>query len=213
MKYKNIIWDWNGTLFDDIQISVEAVNEMLSIKGYGKTVSYDRYREIFCFPVIEYYKKVGFDFSRHSFDELAKLYVERYSEKQNSAALFDGAKSVLEEFKSNGINQTVISVCEKERLAYQVGLFGIEGYFSDVLGTDDNYAVSKVDIAKKYFSEVGINPREVLFVGDTCHDYETACAVGCSCVLVGAGHQNKNVLKKTGATVIDSLDCLKDYVI
>jgi len=29
MKYKYIIWDWNGTLFDDVKISVDTMNIML----------------------------------------------------------------------------------------------------------------------------------------------------------------------------------------
>lgn len=100
MKYKYVIWDWNGTLYDDVQIGVDAMNEMLKIKGYDKFLTVEKYREIFCFPVIEYYRQVGFDFSVHPFEELAELYIRLYSPLQGKAKMYSGADDVLREIKN-----------------------------------------------------------------------------------------------------------------
>lgn len=213
MKYKYVIWDWNGTLFDDIQISIETINEMLKVKNYHHTIEKKQYKEIFCFPVIDYYKKAGIDLNRHSFEEMAGIYIESYDEKQKSCNLFENAEKTLKMLSKKGIKQAVISVSEKERLEKQVGRFGITQYLSAVLGADDYYAVSKVDIAKKYFDENNINAGEVLFAGDTVHDYEVAASVGCDCVLISAGHQSENVLRQTGAVIIDDIGKIIDCVI
>lgn len=209
MKYEYVIWDWNGTLFNDVQISIDAMNHMLEAKKYPQRLESDLYKSIFSFPVIDYYKKVGLDFDRHPFDELAQLFIDLYSELQNSAGLFDGARDALKCFSNLGMKQNVISVCEKERLYHQISLFDIDHYFDDVIGTDDNYAVSKADIAKKWFADRSIKPDKAVFIGDTVHDYEVARAVGCDCILIADGHQSREVLSKTDAVIIDSLSEIK----
>ena len=66
MKYKHIVWDWNGTLLDDRWLCIEAINIVLSSRGMP-LVSNKNYRDVFCFPVIEYYEKLGFDFTKEHF--------------------------------------------------------------------------------------------------------------------------------------------------
>lgn len=210
MKYEYVIWDWNGTLFNDVQISIDTMNKMLEVKEYPQRLDTDLYKSIFSFPVIDYYIKAGLDFEKHSFDELAQLFIDLYSEVQDSAELFDGVRDVLKYFNSLGLKQSVISVCEKERLYHQISLFDIEDYFDDVIGTDDNYAVSKADIAKKWFADHELNPDKAVFIGDTVHDYEVARAVGCDCILIADGHQSREVLRITDAVIINCLSDIKE---
>lgn len=212
MKYEYVIWDWNGTLFNDVQISIDTMNKMLELKEYPQRLDSDLYKSIFSFPVIDYYKKVGLDFDKYSFDELAQLFIDLYSEVQDSAGLFDSARDALKSFNSLGLKQSVISVCEKERLYHQISLFDINNYFDDVIGTDDNYAVSKADIAKKWFADNNIEPGKVVFIGDTVHDYEVAKAVGCACILIADGHQSREVLNRTNALIVNSLSEIKKYL-
>lgn len=212
MKYDYVIWDWNGTLFNDVQISIDTMNKMLELKRYPQRLDTDLYKNIFSFPVIDYYRKAGLDFEKHSFDELAQLFIDLYSEVQDSAGLFDGVYDILKYFKSLGLKQSVISVCEKERLYHQISLFDIEDYFDYVIGTDDNYAVSKADIAKKWFADNGLNPDKAVFIGDTVHDYEVAEAVGCDCILIADGHQSREVLCKMDAVIVNCLSDIKKYL-
>ena len=213
MKYKYIIWDWNGTLYDDVQISVDAVNYMLEKTGYENRIDVKRYKEIFRFPVRDYYISAGFDFNKHTFDELAEIYVYIYTKLQFTAGLNKEAKTVLSKLNDFGVKQIIVSACEKNRLNNQIEKFGISNEFEAVLGTDDNYADSKLGIAKKWFKDNKINLSDVLFVGDTDHDFEVAREIGCNCVLVSFGHQSKNRLQKTNALILDSLSEVVDYVL
>lgn len=206
MKYKYIIWDWNGTLYNDVQICIDAMNELLEMKGYDIALSSERYKEIFCFPVKRYYERIGFDFSVHPFEMLAEEYISLYSKKEKEALLFPNTNIVLDIISKKGAEQIVISACEKKRLAKQINLFGIMKSFSCAIGTDDNFAVSKVALAEKWIKENNINTDDVVFIGDTTHDYEVASAVGCDCILVCGGHQSKDVLKKTGAQLADNIE-------
>ena len=67
MKYTHIVWDFNGTLLDDIMAGIDAVNDMLSRRGIATIQSVEDYRELFCFPIIEYYAKLGFDFEKEDY--------------------------------------------------------------------------------------------------------------------------------------------------
>ncbi|MBQ1271733.1 MAG: HAD hydrolase-like protein, partial [Clostridia bacterium] len=60
MKYTHIIWDFNGTLMNDVDIAIAAVNDMLTKRGMEVTNKAD-YLNMIESPIIEYYKKI-FDF-------------------------------------------------------------------------------------------------------------------------------------------------------
>ena len=76
----------------------------------------------------------------------------------------------------------------------------------------DIYARSKVQLAERWMKENGIKAEDVLFIGDTTHDYEVAKSIGCSCVLIPSGHNSKERLQLTGATVLQSIAEIKNYL-
>ena len=59
MRYKHIIWDWNGTPLDDRWLCIEAIINTLTKRNMN-TITDNEYVELFCFPVKDYYKKLGF---------------------------------------------------------------------------------------------------------------------------------------------------------
>ena len=46
MKFESIIWDWNGTLLDDVDIAVAIINQLLCQRGL-KPIAYEHYLEVF----------------------------------------------------------------------------------------------------------------------------------------------------------------------
>ena len=67
----------------------------------------------------------------------------------------------------------------------------------------DEIAAGKIELAKTYLQ--GKDPGKCLFLGDTCHDFEVARAVGADCILIAFGHQSRKQLESCGCPVIDSL--------
>ena len=63
MEYKNVVWDWNGTLLDDVKISVDTINVMLERKHLGK-LTVEEYRSNFGFPEQPDYESIGFDLTQ-----------------------------------------------------------------------------------------------------------------------------------------------------
>ena len=201
-----ILWDWNGTLLDDVEICRAVLNGMLGRRGIAP-VSLERYREIFTFPIREYYRLAGFDFSRESYETLAEEYMRIYPREAQRAALVPGAEQALRRFQAAGIRQTIISACETHMLRKQAEQFGVARYFDGIYGAEDGLGGGKEAVARSWLSlSGGTAAGQTLFIGDTLHDCEAARAIGCRPILVSFGHQDRSRLKASGATVIDRFE-------
>lgn len=211
-KFKYVMWDWNGTILDDLIINYETINKLLSDRNIREMSSVDEYRDLFDFPVIGFYEKTGFDFEKEKFEDVAKDYVREYYNRFFESEIFPEAESVLRYVISTGREQLIVSATEKESLLKQVEEFGIDHLFTDILGMGDIYAKSKVQIAERWIKENGVNPSEVLFVGDTTHDFEVAKNIGCDCVLIASGHNSEERLLFTGCPVLKSIKEVKNYL-
>lgn len=204
-NYSYYLFDWNGTLLDDRGINIEIENLLLSRRGLPQLPSEEYYLNNFGFPIIDFYISLGFDFEKESYNSVAVEYAEEYEKRISSAPLFEDVRAVLEELKSKNKKLVIISATEHNLLNSQVEKYGIKNYFSSVLGIENNLGKSKVERALQWLSEENASPEDTLFIGDTEHDYETARAIGCDCVLIPRGHNSKERLEKTGAVVIASL--------
>ncbi len=211
-KYKYIMWDWNGTILDDLNINFEAINEMLRKRNIPEMEKVEQYLDCFGFPIINLYKNLGFDFEKESFKDIAKDYVEAYYERFHECDIFPEAEKVLRYIISMGMEQLIISASEQQGLYKQVEEFGIDHLFTEILGTGDIYAKGKVEIAENYIKRNGVNPDEVLFVGDTTHDFEVASAIGCDCVLISKGHNSKERLIETGCRVLSDIGEITEFL-
>lgn len=205
MRPELILWDWNGTLLDDVQLCVDALNRLLARYGYPQRYDRDQYRAIFGFPVQEYYARAGFDFSRHSFDELAVSFMEDYIPASARCPLMEGARDALDAFANAGLRQVILSASPVPTLEQQAAQRDVTRYFDRLLGLGDIYAKSKVDLGLRYLQETGFAPARAVMIGDSTHDFEVARALGVGCVLQSGGHQPPEVLRETGAPVVPGL--------
>lgn len=203
-----VVWDWNGTLLDDVRINMDTINDLLTRRGVVNIQNLNEYRSGFGFPIIDYYRGLGFDTKREAFSDIADEYVRVYSEKLCEAGLYSGVRDALEHVSGLGIRQVIISAAEGDRLRREVRNYGIDGYFTDVIGTGDNLGSSKVSLALNFVGGCGVERDHVLFIGDLLHDAEVAGECGCRAVLVSAGHQTGERLKVSGYPVFSDLNAL-----
>jgi len=203
-NYKHIIWDWNGTLINDVWLAVEAMNKMLA-KRHLPGIDSKKYKEIFDFPVTKYYLKLGFDFSKESFEELTVEFISGYYQCFNKCKLNEGVEVVLKKISDMGIHQSILSASKEDVLIEKIRYFGIDKYFCRIMGLENHYAESKVEEGKEWIAELNLNPQDVLLIGDTIHDYDVSKHMGCDCLLVANGHNSYERLAKLGVEVISTL--------
>jgi len=206
-----IIWDWNGTLLDDVDICIDTINALLS-KYNKKTISKESYKKMFTFPVQNYYSKLGFNTSTENFKKIAEEFITEYNSRLPSSQLFPGVKENLYYFSQLGYTQTIISAMEQGILTKSVREKEIEGFFHSILGLSNNLAVSKAVVAKNFIENSNLNPKKTWFIGDTSHDFEVSQECGCNHVLIANGHQNYDKLTSITEAVVKNLNEVKGFI-
>jgi len=204
-RYSTIIWDWNGTLLNDVEICISSMNKLLNERKLP-LLDTERYRQIFTFPVRDYYEKAGFDFSSEPFETPAIQFIDNYRLSLPGATLQEGAKEALRFFRSRKTDQSVLSVMEQQLLGDSVKGFGIEGYFGRISGIDNHYGEGKTELALKTLEDTREIKENILLVGDTLHDHEVAEATGIDCILIAHGHQSYERLSTSGREVVNNFE-------
>ena len=201
--YEHIIWDFNGTILDDVDTGIASVNKLLADRGLPTVKDKEAYREVFGFPIIDYYRRLGFDFSVEPYEVIAPLWVEQYMINVRTARIFEDVDMAISFFSDRGIPQTLLSATEKEMLCGQLCQLGLTDAFCEILGREDIHAASKEGIARKW--REAHHGERVLMIGDTDHDLQVARAIDADCALISRGHQSKEYLQGLGTCVYDNL--------
>ena len=206
---KHIFFDFNGTIINDVKLCLDLLNEILRNQG-KRELTIEEYKDVFKFPIKQYYIDAGVDFKIESFESLAVKFIEKYQPASFKCGLYDGTVETIKYLKEKGIKTYILSASEVNNLKEQCEVYGITKLFDAILGIDNIHASSKVDIAKSYMRNMKIDPSEVLFVGDTLHDVEVAKSVGAEPILVSCGHQSTSVLAKASVKIIGRIADLRD---
>lgn len=210
--YKYIFFDFNGTLLDDCDVCLKVLNVLTKKYNLG-IVSKERYKEVFTFPVSNYYKALGFKFSDNEFYNIGNQFHELYNKwSYEEAKIFDSAKTILKKLKNDNYYLICLSASRQDTLEKQLKYYNIYDYFNDVVGVKDALGNSKLDVALKYINNKKFNKIECLFIGDSIHDYEVASSMGINCVLVSTGHTTKERLMTCKCKVIEDLLEIEDII-
>jgi phosphoglycolate phosphatase len=206
--YSAVLWDWNGTLLNDVEENICIVNELLakrSLPGITK----ETYKRFFRMPIKDFYKGIGFDFSKESFEKIAHDYNEQFTKRFSYMPLTSEIEGILKYIEDCNITQYIVSASEQKSLDRQVSEKNISKYFKKIVGNDDYSVVSKIEKAKELRRSLHENEK-ILFIGDMYHDYEVAEAIGADCILYRNGHQETKENKNY--KIINRMEEIKEVV-
>ncbi|MBR2809799.1 MAG: HAD family hydrolase [Solobacterium sp.] len=207
---KTLIWDYNGTIVDDTLICLEVENFMLKERNMPVQLSLEEYREIFCFPVRNYYVRLGYTFENETYEEISEEFTRLYDEQFPRCTLVAGFPEKLAEAKRKGWQNVIISAARQDKLRSQIEGFGLTGSFAAVLGTDNLLGGSKIAMAKQWMAASGTDPASCRLIGDSVHDMETALALGITdYTLVACGHQSYDLLCSHTERVVKTMPEVK----
>lgn len=200
-----LIWDWNGTLLDDADYCVKNMNILLKRRNLP-LINKSIYREIFTFPVINYYKKAGIDLKTEGFEKPAQEFINLYFGNFHNTYLFPCAAEILKKFQNKGLKQVVLSAMEHNSLQKTLKEKSIFQYFDHVTGIGDHYGGTKTDIGLQLMKKLSAIPEQIVMIGDTLHDKEVADAMGIDIILVSQGHYSLKRLQSAKVPIINKLD-------
>ncbi len=209
--YTHVIWDFNGTILDDMDLGIAAANQMLRARGLPEMSDREVYRDLMRFPIRDYYADLGFDFDKEDYYKvLAPEWMALYEAGVEDCGLVPEVAETLAGVKDKGIPQLVLSAASMGQLRHLLTHLGVIDYFEEILGLDNIYAADKTALAKDWRAR---HPDAVpLFIGDTDHDALAAEAMGADCLLFAGGHQSKKRLSTCGKPLIDRIGRLLDWL-
>ena len=203
-QYNTIIWDWNGTLLDDVDMCIRCMNQLLEPRNIP-LLTKNKYQEVFDFPVQAYYQKIGIDFEKDPFDIIGHDFMDLYFEELPDCKMHSDAIQVLEFFVQQGKKQYILSAMEHHALVQAMKDYKIDHYFEAVYGIDNHLAAGKIDRGIQMMEEHQIIPEVSIMFGDTLHDKDVADKLDLDIVLISNGHQSFIRLVKANKTVLTDL--------
>ncbi|MCX6953797.1 MAG: HAD hydrolase-like protein [Verrucomicrobia bacterium] len=203
-RYRHLIWDWNGTLLDDLDYTIGVMNALLARRRLP-LLHRERYHAVFDFPVRTYYGRLGFDPLADPFEKVSTEFITDYDARRTEPPLHAAAASTLAAVRATGARQSILSAYRHETLLEIVAHFGLTGLFDHIAGLDNHHAHSKVALGRDLVARLAVAPADILLIGDTLHDLEVARELGVDCALVAAGHHPAERLRAGGAPVFSDL--------
>lgn len=210
MRPSHVLWDFNGTILDDVEPCIRSINELLIKYGKKPLSSVAEYQAVFGFPIKDYYARIGFDFNEVSFEVLAVEWVELYNRYSTPLKACPNAAEALTYVRRAGVPQIILTASKTEMVYDQLDRLGLRGFFDGVIGLDNIHAAGKTDIALEWAKRV--RPVRPVLIGDTEHDAKTADAIGAGCLLVSCGHMPYEKLSKLKPVFSDPLEAVKSII-
>jgi phosphoglycolate phosphatase-like HAD superfamily hydrolase/ADP-ribose pyrophosphatase YjhB (NUDIX family) len=202
---RNIIFDWSGTLVDDLPAVLKASNYVLTQAGRD-AMSLDQFRAEFSLPFTRFY-------DRHTPDvpmvQLEKWFHHEFSQSQASVVELPHARKFLEFCRAKNIKTFLLSTVHSDYFAIQCGITGF-GAFLDKPYTD---VWDKREKIHQILSENHLKPEETLFVGDMEHDIETARHGGVHSCAVLTGYNTLDQLRAAQPDlIVEHLSELREHL-
>lgn len=202
---KHIVWDWNGTLLDDFEITAQYGIDFFAKIGLSG-VTFDDVRQHHTRPFADYLKALlGRDVTESELSDFYGSFGEVYETAMYDLPLAPDALHALEVINGAGKSQSILSMAPHEELVSLVRHNGIYERFARVDGARDLKKHFKIDALKAHFDELGVEPASVCVIGDSIDDFDAAKGLGASAVLVSTGMYAHDRLVVTGAPVATSL--------
>jgi phosphoglycolate phosphatase-like HAD superfamily hydrolase len=205
-EVKHLVWDWNGTIFDDTHAVVDAVNQVCADFGRDD-VDLPYWRSIYRRPLLDCYAELlGQELSAEDWARIDRRYHEAYRELLPTCRLATGVPDELAAWQAAGRSQSLLSTWFHRELVPLVTEYGLLDYFTRVDGLRVEIGgESKAEHLANHLEAQGLAPQDVLLIGDVADDAIAAAHVGARCVLVTTGVTERAALESSGAPVADSI--------
>lgn len=205
MDRKHLVWDWNGTLLDDLPIVVEAVSRSIAMFGFDP-ITADDYRDHYTRPVRHFYDNL---FGRVVADQewlrLNATFHDVYFDLAGEADLAPDANEALDLLDEAGWGQSLLSMSPHDWLTVIVERLRITERMALVDGLSGPTGGLKATHMEEHLRLLGIDGDSVVVVGDTPDDVAAARHVGARAVLFHGGSHHIEVLEAEGVPIAETL--------
>ncbi|WP_329132490.1 haloacid dehalogenase-like hydrolase [Streptomyces sp. NBC_01476] len=202
----HLVWDWNGTLFHDMDAVIGATNASFAELGLPP-ITLDRYRELYCVPVPRFYERlIGRLPTDAEWEVMDATFHRHYWAMAEACGLAEGARELLTARQAAGLTQSLCSLAPHEQLLPMVTTHGIDRHFVRVDGRTGPSTAGKAEQMALHLASLdGVDTSTVVVIGDALDDAAAAAHVGAYAVLYTGGSGSRQSLESAGVPVVDTL--------
>jgi phosphoglycolate phosphatase-like HAD superfamily hydrolase len=199
----HLVWDWNGTLLDDLTLVVAATNASLATVN-GPKVTADEHRRDFRRPVSAYYAHVlGRPVTTLEFRTLDVAFHDAYRAGLDGCRLTADAIAAMDIWAGT---QSLLSMFRHHDLVRAVTSHGLSARLSRVDGLRDALGGGpKAPHLRAHLMALGVDGNHCILIGDSVDDADAAAEVGARVVLYEGGFTHGDRLRTTGRPTASSL--------
>lgn len=208
---QHVVWDWNGTLLNDLQQVVLSVNAALASVGVDP-IDADGYRAGYTRPVVLFYEHLlGRPVGDDEWEQLDITFHDAYREALADAELAPDALAAMDRVEEAGWTQSLLSMFPHNELLVALEGHGIADRLLAVDGLRGGRGERKYGSLVKHLEHVApriggkIDPMTVVMIGDALDDADAAEGLGIKCVLYASGSHPREKLEASGHPVAGSL--------
>lgn len=192
MKFKAIVFDWDGTLFDSISSCWEVYQEVFDEFKIPR-IALEQFREEFIGDYHEYYLFKGI--KENDLRKVDELWRRLFSKKKVS--LFSHVHSTLKQLHERKVKIALVSNGDGARIREELKQHRIFSFFNAIVTSDDvkqfKPSPNGIIIALK---RLGVKKNEVLYVGDSEDDVRAGKRAGIKTAGVLSGLHSRERLEK-----------------
>jgi len=206
----HVIWDWNGTLLDDLSAIIEAVNEALCSQG-AQAIEPEQYRDHYTRPVKRFYERLlSRSLSDRDWAHLDESFHDAYRSRMAAAPLAADAMQALAHVQALGATQSLLSMLRHQELMRALEGRGVREFMLHVEGLTGTAGDGKARHLLRHVELLcgargDLTPADCLVIGDSLDDARAAAEVGLRCVLYDSGTHHRHELERVGVPVADGL--------
>ena len=226
---RHIVWDWNGTLFNDQELVLAATNASLAAVGVNQAITNERYKDLYHRPMEDFYAAlIGFPIPAAQWPLLDAAFAEHYLSHMRDCGLASDALTAMDAWSSytqpsytqpsytssdtqSPRTQSLLSMFGHDDLLRLTGEFELHGWFGRIDGRPEDpdfgpkakYLVKHLEHLRG--EQPDLAPDQIGLIGDCADDAYAAFHVGATAVLYTGGSSSRAVLEKVGVPVVDTL--------
>lgn len=210
---KLAVFDWNATLFDDMEATHIATNACLAFFDIPPITLLEE-QEIFTFPLIHFYEKMGVSadhYLKHA-EEVGEIFHKVYNTHKENCHLAKGAEELLQWLKENDVTCKILSNHVQTTLENDIDRFNIAHYFETISGNVNPATIisgmNKFERLESYLNENGYETKNSFIIGDSHEEPELARKMDMMCISISGGLLSPNRLQKYKKDYV--IDCLTE---
>jgi phosphoglycolate phosphatase len=200
-RKKFIVWDWNGTLLDDADAILIAVNAILA-KFKRAPIAMEDMHAHMDRPFRKFYASIGFD--EKELDRVMEIdsttFHLHYEQHASTALVREGTRAVLQRLKTHKVQNLIVSNHITDKIMNALRKHEIHAYFDEVIAYACHKTqfkhVTKGEKLQRHIQDIGLNATNAIIIGDAIEEIEIARELGTISVAITGGECSESRLRE-----------------